>query len=60
MRVCYVLRSEGINWFENDDGLSSFRFEYLIKANGIEYSNVYDAMVDVYVIIAMVKLVKTR
>lgn len=58
MCVCYVLCLEGINWFENDDGLLSFCFEYLIKVNGIEYSNVYDVMVDVYVIIVMVKLVK--
>lgn len=56
--VCYVLCFEGIEWLENDDGFISFKLEYFFVVNGIEYSNVYDVMVDVIVIIELVKKVK--
>jgi exodeoxyribonuclease-1 len=58
MRACYALRPEGINWPENEEGLTSFRLEHLTRANGIEHSNAHDAMADVYATIAMAKLVK--
>ncbi|HGV0190666.1 TPA: exodeoxyribonuclease I [Enterobacter kobei] len=58
MRACYALRPEGINWLENEEGLTSFRLEHLTRANGIEHSNAHDAMADVYATIAMAKLVK--
>ncbi|HFI2183085.1 TPA: exodeoxyribonuclease I, partial [Enterobacter roggenkampii] len=38
MRACYALRPEGINWPENEEGLTSFRLEHLTRANGIEHS----------------------
>ncbi|XES82861.1 exodeoxyribonuclease I [Franconibacter pulveris] len=60
MRACYALRPEGIVWPENNDGLPSFRLEYLTAANGIEHSNAHDAMADVHATIAMAQLVKTR
>ncbi|WP_420912977.1 exodeoxyribonuclease I [Enterobacter cancerogenus] len=59
MRACHALRPEGINWPENEEGLTSFRLEHLTRANGIEHSNAHDAMADVYATIAMAKLVKT-
>ena len=59
MRACYALRPEGINWPENEEGLTSFRLEHLTRANGIEHSNAHDAMADVYATIAMAKLVKS-
>ncbi|MEX0446820.1 exodeoxyribonuclease I [Xenorhabdus sp. SGI246] len=58
LRACYALRPEGIIWPENDDGLPSFKLEYLTKANGIEHTQAHDAMSDVYATIAMAKLIK--
>ncbi|WNN42945.1 exodeoxyribonuclease I [Winslowiella toletana] len=60
MRACYALRPEGINWPENEDGMTSFRLEHLTKANGVEHANAHDAMSDVYATIAMAKLVKQQ
>lgn len=58
--VCYVLCLEGIEWLFKEDGLLSFKFEYLIVVNGIEYVVVYDVLSDVIVIIVLVKLIKEK
>ncbi|QIQ22112.1 exodeoxyribonuclease I [Zophobihabitans entericus] len=60
VRACYALRPEGIEWPLNDDGLPSFRLEYLTKANNITHEQAHDAMSDVYATIAMAKLIKTK
>ncbi|MTC21973.1 MULTISPECIES: exodeoxyribonuclease I [unclassified Providencia] len=58
LRACFALRSEGINWPENDDGLPSLRLEHLTKANGVAHENAHDAMSDVLATINMAKLLK--
>ncbi|SKA57441.1 exodeoxyribonuclease I [Enterovibrio nigricans] len=58
MRAAYALRPEGIEWPENDEGLTSFKLEHLSVANGIEHSNAHDAMADVYATIEMAKKLK--
>lgn len=58
--VCYVLCLDGINWVIDEEGIFNFKLENFIKVNGIEYENVYDVMVDVYVIIVMMKLFKEK
>lgn len=58
MRACHALRPEGINWPENDQGLTSFKLEHLSVANGIEHSNAHDAMADVHATIELAKKVK--
>ncbi|SHO56140.1 exodeoxyribonuclease I [Vibrio quintilis] len=57
-RACHALRPDGINWPENDDGVTSFKLEHLSVANQIEHSNAHDAMADVYATIELAKRIK--
>ena len=58
LRLCYVVRPEGINWPSNDDGAPSFRLELLTAANDLAHEDAHDALSDVRATIAMAALVR--
>ncbi len=60
MRMAHALRPEGINWPENDSGVTSFKLTDLTAANDIEQSGAHDARVDVEATIALARLLKER
>ncbi len=53
MRLAHLLRPEGLNWPQREDGATSFRLEDLTRANGIEHAGAHDALVDVRATIAI-------
>lgn len=60
VRAARALRPDGIEWPENEDGLTSFRLEELTRANGIEHSAAHDALSDVYATIAIAQLIRQK
>ncbi|WP_457670444.1 exodeoxyribonuclease I [Thiolapillus sp.] len=60
VRLTHALRPEGINWPQDEHGVTSFRLELLTAANGIEHEGAHDALADVRATIAMAKLVKDK
>ncbi|MCP4076047.1 MAG: exodeoxyribonuclease I [Gammaproteobacteria bacterium] len=60
MRLTHALRPEGINWPQNESGVTSFKLTDLTAANNIEQVGAHDALVDVKATIAMAKLVKQK
>jgi exodeoxyribonuclease-1 len=60
VRLTHALRPDGINWPQNDEGVTSFRLELLTAANGIVHEGAHDALVDVKATIALAKLVKEK
>ena len=60
LRLCAVIRPQGINWPQSENGHVSFRLEELTRVNNIEHGNAHDALSDVYATIAMAKLVKDK
>lgn len=60
VRLCGVLRPDGIEWPFNDDGLPSFKLEHLTAANGIEQQGAHDALVDVRATIDVAKLIMQK
>lgn len=60
LRLCAVIRPQGINWPQSESGHVSFRLEELTRVNNIEHGNAHDALSDVYATIAMAKLVKDK
>lgn len=60
VRLMRALRPQGINWPQNEDGVTSFRLELLTEANGIAHEGAHDALVDVRATIALARLVKEK
>lgn len=60
MRVCYLLRPNGIKWPKNNLGLPVFKLSDLTQENNIFHYNAHDATADVYATIELAKLVKTQ
>ena len=60
VRLMRALRPDGINWPEDDEGVTSFRLEALTAANDIAHAGAHDALVDVKATIALARLVKER
>jgi exodeoxyribonuclease I len=60
MRITHALRPDGIEWPQNDQGVSSFKLTDLTAANDIEQIGAHDALVDVKATIAVAKLVKQK
>ncbi|MEW5823337.1 MAG: exodeoxyribonuclease I [Pseudomonadota bacterium] len=54
-RALRLLRPEGIEWPEDEDGVPSFRLEALTAANGIEHSDAHDALADVQATVALAR-----
>ena len=60
MRLTHALRPEGIEWPQNESGVTSFKLTDLTAANHIEQIGAHDALVDVKATIAVAKLVKQK
>lgn len=60
LRLCAVVRPEGIRWPQSETGHVSFRLEELTRVNEIEHGNAHDALSDVHATIAMARLVKEQ
>ena len=60
VRCTWVLRPEGIEWPNHDDGRPSFKLEHLTAANGIAHAAAHDALSDVRATVALARLVKSR
>ncbi len=60
VRLAHALRPQGIQWPQNEKGVTSFRLEKLTEANGIEHQGAHDALVDVKATIALAKLVREK
>ncbi|MCP4488063.1 MAG: exodeoxyribonuclease I [Gammaproteobacteria bacterium] len=58
LRLCHALRPAGINWPQNEKGVTSFKLTDLTAANDIEQLGAHDALVDVRATIAVARLVK--
>lgn len=59
LRTAYALRPEGIEWPEDEQGVS-LKLERLTAANGIEHGQAHDALADVRATIALARLVRAR
>ncbi|MES9943763.1 MAG: exodeoxyribonuclease I [Candidatus Thiodiazotropha sp.] len=60
VRLTHALRPEGIEWPQNETGVTSFRLEVLSAANGISHESAHDALSDVYATIELARLIKQR
>lgn len=60
VRMTRALRSEGINWPNDEKGEPTNRLELLTKVNDIEHSHAHDALSDVLALISVAKLIRDR
>ncbi|MCU7880421.1 MAG: exodeoxyribonuclease I [Candidatus Thiodiazotropha sp. (ex Lucinoma aequizonata)] len=60
VRLTHALRPEGIEWPQNDNGVTSFRLGALSAANDIIHESTHDALSDVYATIGLARLIKQR
>jgi exodeoxyribonuclease-1 len=60
VRLTHALRPEGIEWPQNENGVTSFRLEVLSQANGIVHEAAHDALSDVYATIGLARLIRER
>jgi exodeoxyribonuclease-1 len=60
VRLTHALRPEGVEWPQDERGVTSFRLERLTEANGIAHESAHDALSDVHATIAMARLIKQR
>lgn len=60
VRMTGALRPEGIVWPKREDDLNSYKLEELTKANGIDFGDAHDALVDVRATIAMARLIREK
>jgi len=60
LRLTHALRPEGIEWPQNEDGVTSFRLENLTSANNISHKGAHDALSDVHATIDLARLVRDR
>ncbi|SDH93965.1 Exodeoxyribonuclease I subunit C [Pseudomonas flavescens] len=59
LRTAYALRPEGIEWPQDETGVS-LKLERLTAANGIEHGQAHDALSDVRATIALARLMRQR
>ena len=60
VRMCQALRPEGIVWPTREDGSPSFKLEHLARANHLNQERAHDALSDVYALIDLARLLRTR
>ncbi|QFQ32359.1 exodeoxyribonuclease I [Buchnera aphidicola] len=60
MRVCYLLRPDGIIWPKNTFGVPIFKLSELTRENNILHHNAHDAIADVYATIKLAQLIKKK
>ena len=58
-RMCYALRPAGIEWPQREDGMASFKLEYLSAANKIGHEGAHEALSDVMATIGLARLIRT-
>ena len=59
VRTAYALRPEGIEWPQDEQGVS-LKLERLTAANGIDHGQAHDALSDVRATIALARLIRER
>lgn len=59
VRTAYALRPEGIEWPQDEHGVS-LKLERLTAANGIDHGQAHDALSDVRATIALARLIRER
>jgi exodeoxyribonuclease-1 len=60
VRLTYALRPETLAWPINEEGIPSFKLEYLSAENKLEHDSAHDALSDVYATIALARLIKEK
>jgi len=60
MRICYLLRPDGIQWPKNNIGLPIFKLSDLTRENHILHNSAHNAISDVYATIKLAKLIKEK
>lgn len=60
LRACYALRPSGVQWFKNEENITSFKLEHLAMANQLDQKQAHDALSDVSTTINMAKLIQTK
>jgi exodeoxyribonuclease-1 len=60
VRMTRALRPEGIEWPVDIKGVPTNRLELLTKANGLDHEHAHDAMNDVYALISITRLIKSK
>jgi exodeoxyribonuclease-1 len=60
VRLTHALRPDGIEWPQNEDGVTSFRLEELSAANAISHLSAHDALSDVHATIGLARLIRAR
>ncbi|ALD15480.1 exonuclease [Buchnera aphidicola (Aphis glycines)] len=60
MRVCYLLRPDGIIWPKDHLGIPNFKLSNLTRENNIFHENAHDAASDVYATIKLARLIKKQ
>ncbi|MEW8428504.1 MAG: exodeoxyribonuclease I [gamma proteobacterium symbiont of Ctena orbiculata] len=60
VRLTHALRPEGIEWPQNEEGVTSFRLEVLSAANNISHESAHDALSDVHATIGLARLIRER
>lgn len=60
VRMTRALRPDGIEWPVDNEGNPTNRLELISAVNGLEHAKAHDALSDVYALIAVAKLIKTK
>lgn len=60
VRLAHALRPQGIEWPQNEEGVTSFRLEVLSAANNISHESAHDALSDVHATIGLARLIRQR
>ena len=60
VRMTRALRPQGIQWPVDKAGNPTNRLELLTQANGLDHANAHDALSDVFALIDLAKILKTK
>lgn len=60
VRMTRALRPEGIEWPVDENGNPTNRLELLTAKNGVSHESAHDALSDVYALIDVARLIKTK
>ncbi|HSX28292.1 MAG TPA: exodeoxyribonuclease I [Candidatus Saccharimonadales bacterium] len=60
VRMTRALRPEGIEWPVDDQGNPTNRLELITARNGLAHENAHDALSDVFALIDVARLIKTK
>lgn len=60
VRLCGLVRPEGIHWPLDEENYKAYRLEDLTKENNLAHENAHDALSDVYATINIAKLLRQK